>query len=178
MAKFYVFVYYQPLRDLRLETRPIESQLHKVRDALTSGSLFPLLGECGYEYGGTILNLPPQVVAELRDTQRLRATTTAVDGSDLILLATRPPLDDRPEEVEFQGKRRLVASGHDLEKNLFRSLRGVFSKCDRETIRLAAARFHRARTSGCANCISINQRVGPSVTLRLRGGGSHRREGT
>lgn len=139
MARFYLFVYYQALRDLRLETRPIESQLHKVRDALMSGGVFPVLGECGYEYGGTILNLPPEVVAELRGAQRLRATTTPLDGSDVILLATRPPLDDRPEEAEFLGKRRLVPSGNDLEKNLFRSLRGVLSRCDRETIRLSAS---------------------------------------
>src|SRR5438093_991212 len=111
MARFYLFVYYQALRDLRLETRPIESQLHKVRDALMSGSLFPVLGECGYQYGGTILNLPAEIVAELRGAQRLRATTSDLDGSDLILLATRPPLDDRLEEAAFQGKRRIVPSG-------------------------------------------------------------------
>lgn len=136
MPSFYLFAYYQALRDLRVETRPMESQIHKVRDALMSGGLFPVLGERGYKYGGTILNLPLEILAGLRQSDRLRATTTRFDESDLILLATRPPLDDRGVEAAFEGKRKLLSSGHDLEKLVLRSLRGFFAKCDRETIRL------------------------------------------
>src|ERR1041384_5874030 len=126
MARFYLFAYYQALRDLRLETRPVESQIHKVRDALMSGGLFPILAECGYQYGGTVLNLPAQVVADLRHAQRLRSSMARIDGSDLILLTTRPPLDDGRNAPELEGKRKVLESGHDLERSLFRRLRAVF----------------------------------------------------
>jgi hypothetical protein len=134
MGRLYLFAYYQSLRDLRLDTRPMESQIHKVRDGLASGALFELLIAGGYRYGGTILNLPSQVATELDASGKLRTTTENLRSSDLILLATRPPLDDKPEEGN---KRKLFRSGHALETDVLNSLRSVFQQCDRETIRLS-----------------------------------------
>ena len=162
MPTFYWFAYYQAQRDLRLDSRPMETQIHKVRDALISGSLFPTLCHLGYQYGCTILNLPENVSKELETRKCLRKAEAepALGPDDLILVTTRPPLDDLVDKVSdlseqvrrpaphrdlpFRAKtkqdaprRRIQRSGTDIEAAVFAPLRQIFSKCDRETIRLS-----------------------------------------
>jgi hypothetical protein len=93
-----------------------------------------LLLACGYRYGGTILNFPEQVAAEVTRRSNLRESQPDLRPSDLILLPTRPPLDD---DINEGSKRLILRSEQPLEKDVLRCLRAVLQKCDRETIRLA-----------------------------------------
>ena len=54
--KFYPMAYYLKERDLG--PRRFETQIHKTRDGLALSELSQLLYEIGYDYGGTILNVP------------------------------------------------------------------------------------------------------------------------
>jgi hypothetical protein len=126
-----------------------------------SGALFPVLSESGFQYGGTILNLPSQLASELYRQNRLHDSTAPLESSDLILLATRPPLDDMRKEFELRSKRRLLPSEHALEQEILRSLRSVFSKCDRETIRLADS--VRLAENDCLREVHFHQSKGGSV---------------
>jgi hypothetical protein len=124
-SKFFLMQYYQKDRDLR--GRRFETQLHKVRDGLAILELSPLLYEAGYTYGGAILNIPK----ELQGLIPLKETVTDIEQHDMVLLTTRPPLDE-------EGVRRPIqSSGSELEQYIFRSLRAFFRTCDRSEIVLA-----------------------------------------
>src|SRR2546426_10840904 len=95
-GKFFLLTYYQSPRDLNLSrkeggrgtykwqvgTRPMESQLLKVRDGLASGLLISFLHGEGYKYAGPILNLPDTVAAELKGTGVIKHSEVPAGGSD------------------------------------------------------------------------------------------------
>ena len=114
----------------------MESQLHKVRDGLASGLLISFLHGEGYEYAGPILNLPDTVAAELKGTGGIKHSEVPVGGSDLLLLATRPPLKDY-EEGEPYTKRYILRSHSTIEEKVFQELEThFFTECSREHVNL------------------------------------------
>ncbi|MGA2075473.1 MAG: hypothetical protein ABSH52_18440 [Terriglobia bacterium] len=146
--KFFLLTYYQSPRDLNLDltqgprgayhwqigTRPMESQLHKIRDGLASGLLISVLGDMGYKYEGPILNLPETVADGLRTIQ---SVDVPIGSSDLLLLATRPPLNDF-EEGEPVSKRYILRSHNALEEVIFEELQLHFlATCHRGRIILS-----------------------------------------
>ena len=148
--KFFLLTYYQSPRDLQLSrtpsqrdtyewqigTRPMESQLHKVRDGLASGLLVSFLYEEGYKYGGPILNLPESVADALKSIGGIDHRDDPASASDLLLLATRPPLRDF-EDGEPYTKRYILRSQTALEANVFQELQmHFFTECSREHVNL------------------------------------------
>lgn len=123
--RFFPAAYYVKEKDLG--SRRFESQIHKTRDGVAITELSPLLYEAGYTYGGTILNVPEDVRKTLNKKGRVKATQVNIGCSDVILLATRPALDD----VDDEDERPLRRSGSDLEHEMFRALRLFFQTIDR-----------------------------------------------
>lgn len=82
----------------------------------------PVLIGLGYEYGGLILNSPG------------RRRTPQLKSEDLVVLTTRPPLDDPHSEGE---RRRISQSGTPLEKRILKAARGSFATCKRSIIKLS-----------------------------------------
>jgi hypothetical protein len=108
----------------------MESQIHKVRDGLASGLLISALLEGGYEYGGPILNLPETVAEELDLLGKIRHVDASASNLDLLLLTTRPPLDDS-EAGENNVKRPILCSRNNAEMAVFERLRTFFMECSR-----------------------------------------------
>jgi hypothetical protein len=129
--KFYPLVYYMKEKDLG--KRRFETQIHKTRDGLALAELSPLLFRAGYTYGGTILNVPMKTQRSLVAEGRLKETRLKVESTDVVLLATRPALDDDEEQ-----ERPLLPSGCAVESAAFAALRRFFATCDRAEVILAS----------------------------------------
>lgn len=103
-------------------------RFHQLRDGDAFVQLSPLLYERGYTFGGLLLNLPAK--------NRLQAThfdLAAFTSSDLIMLDTRPPMDD----LDQKDNRRVPRSYNNLEDSIFEALRPYFKKCARSRIWLS-----------------------------------------
>src|SRR5438094_525198 len=121
--KFYPLVYYVKEKDLG--SRRFETQIHKTRDGLSLMELFPILLGCGYTYGATILNVPEKHQRTLAREGRLKENNPHVANADMVLLATRPALDD-----DEQQERPVLRSNCELEQAAFRALRPLFDSCE------------------------------------------------
>lgn len=129
--KFYPMVYYLKEKDLGM--RRFDSQIHKTRDGLALLELSPLIHGAGYTYGGTILNVPKKFQRELAAKGQLSEKPHSVSSADMVLLATRPALDDDEEDDE----RPLLRSDGCIEKAAFAALRRIFETCDRANVSLS-----------------------------------------
>jgi hypothetical protein len=135
--RFFPSLYYVKREDIG-KTRLFETAIHKVRDGLAVVQLIPTLCEVGYSYGGAILNVPLDRQRELRPKKRLKDNTLRPRGSDMVVLSTRPALDDkRVRKPKKRGPRRLDVSHHPLENTLLGSLLPFFEKCSRSRVTLA-----------------------------------------
>ena len=127
---FYLSLYYLKSKDLGL--RPMETQIHKVRDALAILEVAPLLQGLGYVYRGAILNIPFGVRSRLDRISRLRAADPPVGANDLIVQLTRPPLSEG-------GKRQIAPSKCRVETAILDALGGHLERCTRSQVFLSQA---------------------------------------
>jgi hypothetical protein len=119
--RFRDFLYLAPGRKDR------QPGLHEIRDGHRLLDWTVLLTRHGYDYGGPIFNVQP------RGIQAHPPLVEHLDSSDLLVCATRPPLDDRVE-----GSRKQVdPSGTDLETRLHSGLRKYFRFCSRVGVTLS-----------------------------------------
>jgi hypothetical protein len=129
-GRFFFFGYPTAPKSWRNRGRFSRLDLHRVRDGTMVLDLCPTLYALGYQYGGTILNLPHDAKGSRRDRSEFRVTR-----SDMLVLPTRAPLDD-------SGRRGISKSGTILEGHVHDALRVFFSHLDRKqatlTDRLAA----------------------------------------
>jgi hypothetical protein len=95
--------------------------MHRVRDGLMMMDLSAPLYSSGYRFGGIFLNVPSEVPARRRERTKINLAS-----SDLIVLPTRAPLDDDPED-----KRGMGRSGNELERQVHEALRRLFKRLDR-----------------------------------------------
>ncbi len=118
--RFFWFSYATtPSRELRREGLDI----HKTRDGGTLADLAVSLYACGFQYGGRVLNLPPNYATRLREEHRLLC-----GPEDFVVLPTRPPLNDAESEL----RKPVVRSDTDEEKKVFMLLKQqVFDSVDR-----------------------------------------------
>ncbi len=101
---------------------------HQLRDGDAFIELSPVLYSSGYSYGGLLLNFPSRMPGGA-----IEFDLTSLKSSDLLLLTTRPPIDDDPEEDQ-----RFIDRGSTpLEQEILRHLRhGCFKQCSREVLAL------------------------------------------
>jgi len=99
-------------------------QIQHVRDGAAFLEIAAILQKEGYSYGSTIYNWP---LEETREPGK-KVDTSFLKSKDLIVLTTRPPLDDD----NAQNKKRIKKSDSLLENKLFEKLREFLKVCDRE----------------------------------------------
>src|SRR6266850_1862753 len=116
--QYYAFTYYRPERELR--ARAFTSQLHKTRDGLALAELSVALQQAGYTYGGAFLNVPETTHHEEANAVRDSAFTPGAD--DLIVVATRPPLDDE----DMLSRRTIARSHHPVYVLFLQELRTLY----------------------------------------------------
>jgi hypothetical protein len=100
---------------------------HRLRDGSMILDLSPKLYSSGYQFGGVLLNLPPEVPDRRRQPSKPNLTS-----SDLLVLPTRPPLDDDPQD-----RRTIVKSCTPLETHVHEAIRRFFRYLDRGTATLS-----------------------------------------
>lgn len=123
VKRFFRFSYHLS----RKEDRPL--LLHRLRDGDASMELAAILYSLDYEYGGLVLNFPADAASE-----PLHVDTSFLTSNDLLVLSTRPPLDD-----ESGGAKKYVTPSHtSLEKKVFKVMRGYLSICTRDHVRLTS----------------------------------------
>ena len=106
------------------------SRIHQLRDGDAFAEVSPLLYSAGYEYGGLLLNLPTSETDVPPEID-----LSFLSSSDLLVVNTRPPLDDRDSE----DKKRVPSSRTNLEDAMFEALRSYLATCARSRIRLSKA---------------------------------------
>ncbi len=101
---------------------------HQLRDADAFIELMPSIQLLGYQYGELIMNYPPNG----RSADSSRDLALSLTPRDLLVLTTRPPLNDVP----YRDKRVVDQSGSWLERQLFRVFRHYFNHCSRHEVTL------------------------------------------
>jgi len=163
-ARFLWFSYHAPLHYGRL-TAP-----HQVRDGAAFAEIAGLLSTLGMQYGGLVLNVPPD-----EEGRPIVQGNPPLEAQDLLVLTTRPPLDD---EIE-RDKKRIMRSRSMLEDRVVDGLRPLFfTSCARSRVVLSAEvleRFDGAdlrpallhfRQNNWAWCYEITHYKGPKESWR------------
>ena len=138
--RFFLSVYYVKAQDVG-RNRPFETAIHKIRDGLAIAELVPALILEKYHYGGAVLNVPMAVQPALCKRGKFRATTLTPPwcASDIVLLLTRPALDDPSVPMPGgRGPRRIDTSGSELELITYNALRRFFGTCTRSRVTLTS----------------------------------------
>jgi hypothetical protein len=103
---------------------------HQLRDGEAALFLQTILHERGYDYVGTIYNYPPPVPAPAR---RFPVDDSFLRADDLLVLTTRPPLDDADDGVKCHVDRGYTT----LEEKVFESSRRHLPRCSRSNVIVA-----------------------------------------
>ena len=98
----------------------------RTRDGAAFSELTEPLRPLGWQYGSLIFNYPD-------DCDHPRADFTFLRPSDLVVLATRPPMNDKPDD-----KKRLTRSSTYLEQLIFKAIRPYIRSCSRNQVTLNA----------------------------------------
>ncbi len=137
------FTYHATERETRVEAErkrtkrkkpDFSRHLHQVRDGLAFAELSSVLAlgqsECGY--GGAILNLPARAYPD----GEIPTHSVECGRTDLIVLVTRPPLNDNDDPRSYK---RELRSHTELEDKVLASLhRWFLDYCSRVEVRLHA----------------------------------------
>jgi hypothetical protein len=129
-------------------------RIHQLRDGDAFVQLSAVLYSRGYEFGELLLNLTSE------DDKTPPVDLSFLTSSDLLVISTRPPLDDKKEE----DKKFVPSSESSLEKKVFRALEAYFDKCARSRVKLAQP---------IARQLPVPFRERADITFREYGDGSY-----
>lgn len=101
---------------------PDTASIHQQRDVESAIELTPELMRRGFDYGGPLMNFP--------EHSKLELDLPAKKG-DLIVMTTRPPLDDNLSDSPHLVIRR---TGSPLEWSILNFVRKYFVYCDRRQV--------------------------------------------
>ncbi len=122
--RFFRFGY---LCDQRVD-RPLAT--HKLRDTDAFCEISAVLWERKFKFGGLLINYPKAAYPEDKSLEETRFLTS----SDILVLTTRPPLNDMP----YKHRRTVTPSGTDFEQmKLFPVLTQHFLYCSRVDVVLS-----------------------------------------
>ena len=123
LMQYHRFAYSMPLRSGE------EPNISKIRDGAAFGEITAPLRNLGYEYGHIIFNPPGN---HRKRSELGENVFRFIKPEDLIVLTTRPPLDD-----SRHGDKRLVRrSGTHLEEQIFAECRTFLAVCARTHVQL------------------------------------------
>lgn len=150
--RVYHMAYAGPLDEVK--PHGVRTGLHRLRDGHPAIELLSLLlsEPHRYQYGATLLNFPP---GAFRSEPADRGSwPSGLAEHDLVLLTTRPPLDDD------RGQLRIVdRSESPLEDSVLTALQGFFQRCARDTVVLDRAVVKRLPDDEARNRAAISFRV-------------------
>jgi len=126
---------------------------YQARDGDATLAVHEALLARGYTYAGPLYNYPGRGG---RSTTERQIQTSFLNSNDLLVLTTRPPLDDDKEP----GRSNIACSYTDLESRVFASIRRHLSYCSRR--RVAVSLSHVLASPHIA-------RLG-NIQFRLNGG--------
>lgn len=106
-----------------------ETKPSKLRDGASFSEITATLGRLGFEYGQIIFNIPASCGSEPSVD---KAHFSFVKADDLIVLTTRPPLDDG----RHGDKKHMDGSSTHLEQQIFAEFRKYLAVCARSHIEL------------------------------------------
>jgi hypothetical protein len=105
-------------------------RIHQLRDGDAFAELSAVLYPRGYEYGGLMLNLPSD------EKNAPEVDVSHLTSSDLIVLNTRPPIDD----LDMGVRHPVRCSNTNLEKLIFGAVKPQYFKiCARSQVILSEA---------------------------------------
>lgn len=159
------FTYHATERETRVEAERKRTQmtapdfsrhLHQVRDGLAFAELWSMLALSGCGYGGALFNLP----ARAYPVGKVPSPLVKLGPTDLIVLVTRPPLDDEPHD-----DKPVQRSGTGLERRVLGALRTWFLEyCSRVEVRLHPRLRERLESerpdAARRGCIEYSQKTG------------------
>lgn len=159
------FTYHATERETRVEAERKRTQMtapnfsrhfHQVRDGLAFAELWSVIALSGCGYGGALLNLP----ARAYPGGEVPSHPVELGPTDLIVLVTRPPLDDEPH-----GDKPVQRSGTDLEGRVLGALRTWFLECcSRVEVRLHPRLRERLKSErpdlAQRGCVEYSQKMG------------------
>jgi hypothetical protein len=119
-----------------------KQDLHTLRDGAAFAELVALLQRCGYEYGDAIFNFPDPAPAH-RPADDLTG--------DLLVMTTRPPLDDDPQT----DRHPIRCTDSALEREIRAAMRPFFATCLRARVQISTALAH----GGSLPADKLNRRV-------------------
>lgn len=120
---------------------------HKLRDADAYCEIAAVLWEKKFRNGGLLINFPKEAYPEDKTIEETRF----LSSTDLLVLTTRPPLDDKP----FKHRRFVTPSGTKFEQTkLFPVLRRYLRHCSRVEVTLSEE-LASSLTDGYVNRASL-----------------------
>lgn len=164
--RWFRFAYLVPGRDGR------ELPPDKTRDAEAALFLQPVLSARGFRFAGTILNYPARGQSAETDIAMDHAF---LRPGDVLVLTTRPPLDDLVDGV----RHRVHRSNTALEAKVFACIRRHLSHCSRS--RVTVADMHARASADVARMgnVQFRQKRGAAIDAFLPyGSGRWQRAGT
>lgn len=136
-------------------------RIHQLRDGDAFVQLSTALYSKGYEYGGLLLNLPSD-----EPTKAPQVDVSSLTSSDLVVLNTRPPIDDVKAEI----KRPVRVSYTKLEDLIFAALKPRYLEwCDRSRIILSKASAEKLHSDFRNKADIVFHSSHDSSYLRYRG---------
>jgi hypothetical protein len=130
--RWYPFTYYMTSRSDRC-LLPFQ-----LRDGHGALFLSSVLAERGYDVGSTLIFNPPGDPPLENPLYRIPVDRSFLRPQDLIVMPTRPPLDDLVDGA----KKYIARSFTDLEELVFTALRTIFAHCSRSQVTLTDAVVH------------------------------------
>ena len=113
------------------QSSDLRFRIHQLRDGDAFLELSAALYSRGYKYGGLLLNLPSE-----KPPDPYPVDVSFLTPSDLVILNTRPPIDDIEEEDKHLVRRSYTS----LEDEIFKAVTArYFEKCARSHIVLSEA---------------------------------------
>ncbi len=145
--------------------KEVDPDIFQLRDGFAFPKLHQRLYDLGYEYDSPI-SFYPYRGKESDEEFRKAENFAFLRPTDLLVLTTRPPMDDQ----ETQDRKQIPASHNDLEDAIFADLRAYFAHCSRSSVSLSKELVdHYCATHGtslknvCAR-FSFRQTHGAHVT--------------
>src|SRR5438270_9800584 len=84
-------------------------RIHQLRDGDAFAELSATLYPRGYQYGGLLLNLPSE-----KPPEPIPVDVSFLTSSDLVVLTTRPPIDDEEEGDKHYVRRSYTKFEQDI----------------------------------------------------------------
>lgn len=133
---------------------------HQTRDGEAALLLQPILCARGFDYAGPIFNYPGR---HQKTEFELATDHSFLQPGDLLVLTTRPPLDDLADGVRHRVHRSYTA----LEESVFSCIRRHLSHCSRSRVTVAERHARASSEVARMSNVQFRQKRGAAIDAFL-----------